>query len=916
MNRREFLKAVGLTATGALLSACDQRGPTKLISRILPTDSNLLPGEALLVRSTCTECPAGCGLIASVRNGHPVKLEGNPEHPLNRGALCLRGQASLSRLYLPQRLRQPLVRAAGGGLEPATWEQALARIRAALGEDGGRRHLFLSGRTAGALAEVIDLFCAGRRIERLPDYEVFSQAALRQANELVFGRPEIPEFAIGRADLLVSLGADLVETFINPVGFAMDLASARERDDFRWIHFEPHFSLTGNHAGERRTLRPASEPWLLAWLLSVLPPRRPLPAAVAAALPKINAADAARETGLGIGQLHDLAQAFRHAQAPLLVVGGVATAHPQGLLTAVLAALLQASQDMAGRTVDFSLARNDRQVGAPNDLGRLEDRLRADRVGVLFLHQVNPVAYRPSLAAAITQAKFRVGFSDVLNPTMETCDVVLPLSHSLESWGEEEPCRGLRSVIQPALTPLGQTRSLGDILLSLNGQDGSYAEHLDRRWGAEQDELRARGFQRIDTINPALTLQSRAATDFLERSVLLPVPAGRTLVVVPSLRTYDGRSDVLPLLSEVPDTLAAISYGEWLMISGADAQALGVRDRDVVEAVFTGGQVRLPVRIQPALPAGVVVVQQPFLQGAAHPCDPQTGEFLAVLPIEALQPVQDQGILPILSGSMDAAGRGIQGPVEHEHKHEHERESVAPTLYPKHEHQDYRWAMAVDLDRCTGCGACVAACYVENNIPLVGPDEHVAGREMSWIRLEPYLNDQGKLDIVPMLCQHCDHAPCEAVCPVYATYHTPEGLNAQVYNRCVGTRYCANNCPYKVRRFNWLDHPREKPLELMLNPDVSARPKGVMEKCTFCIQRITRAKDRAQDDDRLVRDGEVVPACAQTCPAQAIVFGNLLDPRARVHGQSQSPRAYRVLEELGTQPAVSYLKTGGEPHEA
>ena len=260
--------------------------------------------------------------------------------------------------------------------------------------------------------------------------------------------------------------------------------------------------------------------------------------------------------------------------------------------------------------------------------------------------------------------------------------------------------------------------------------------------------------------------------------------------------------------------------------------------------------------------------------------------------------------IPILSGSPSQQGRGlIPDPSHRDEKQHHGRES----LYPEHVHKEYRWAMAIDLALCNGCSACVAACYIENNIPVVGKKDHLKGREMSWLRIEPFYGEAGNVDFLPMLCQQCHSAPCETVCPVYAAYHNPEGLNVQVYNRCVGTRYCSNNCPYKVRRFNWFWHRWEKPLNRMLNPELQARGAGVMEKCTFCIQRIRAAKDKAKDGSRTVRSGEVTTACAQSCPTGAITFGNLLDPESRVYRLAHSGRAYRVFEGLGTDPSVYYL---------
>jgi Fe-S-cluster-containing dehydrogenase component len=231
-------------------------------------------------------------------------------------------------------------------------------------------------------------------------------------------------------------------------------------------------------------------------------------------------------------------------------------------------------------------------------------------------------------------------------------------------------------------------------------------------------------------------------------------------------------------------------------------------------------------------------------------------------------------------------------------------------IYPPHEHQDYRWAMVVDLDRCIGCNACAAACYAENNVGIVGPDRIRQGREMAWLSIERYLDEETmeKVTFLPMLCQHCDNAPCESVCPVFAPHHSKEGLNNQIYNRCIGTRFCSQNCPYKVRRFNWFDWRWPKPLHLQLNPDVTVRSKGVMEKCSFCVQRIKETHGVAKDEKRDIRDGEVQPACVQTCPTRALVFGNLMDHNSQVRRLVEDRRAYQAMGYLNTKPAVVYLR--------
>jgi Fe-S-cluster-containing dehydrogenase component len=344
-----------------------------------------------------------------------------------------------------------------------------------------------------------------------------------------------------------------------------------------------------------------------------------------------------------------------------------------------------------------------------------------------------------------------------------------------------------------------------------------------------------------------------------------PPSSGAILVIAPSLRFYDGRSRVIPLLREIPDPLSSVTWDPWVSVSKGMAAGLSLRDGDWVSITVGGWSAELPVMTQPGLRDNVLVIEQ---SAAPSPADliASTGEAGAVVDGVTVRKIASKGKLSYLAGSKIVETKGYV-PLEHIPHHRHEeglrREDI--TFFPVPNYPDYRWAMAVDMDRCTGCSACVAACYLENNVPVVGRKEHLKGREMSWLTIQAYYNEDATADLMPVMCQHCDNAPCEPVCPVFATYHNDEGLNAQVYNRCVGTRYCSNNCPYKVRRFNWFNnHQEPPPLDQLFNPDVSRRGKGIMEKCTFCVQRIRKARDTAKDEKRKIGADEVVPACAQT----------------------------------------------------
>lgn len=959
MNRRDFLKFVGMASSATVLASCGvEKSSEKLIPLLVPAENGYLPGEAMFKASTCTECPAHCGVSAKLIEYNPIKLEGIENHPLNGGALCLRGQSSLMRLYHPQRVKGPLKtkqhelildQLSGSPFEKITWEDAykLALDKMREASRAGRRNVYFSARTSGSLSKMIGEFCDASGVERLPEYEAYSHANLREANNILFGRREIPAYRIEESDYLLTIGADIIETFVSPVNYAVQIQRAKEMQaHFSWVHFEPHASLTGFKATHRKTLKPGSEPHLLSFLLHYIITsnlaQNSIPEDIRQRFLRISPQEAAEKTGLSTEELNHVAQQLAAARNPLVIAGGVSTMQANGLETAVLTGLIQWATGMTGAMVDFSHAEDYSNAGSLNDVANFADRLDKDEIGVVFVNTTDPlfetVPAELQLGERFKKAAFRVALTDIITEEKiknyaDAYDLILPVSHAFESWGDVEPRKGLVNVLQPVLKEtLFDTRSVGDILLNLmqmyRGQEvaATYGDWVKEQWtkrlgDAKTAELLQNGYIVDNTPNVNVSLNGNSVSGFMARANLDGAAAATTLYVMPSIRSYDGRSKVLPLATEVPDPITTISYGSWVSVSEESAKELGLshenltqKHRDELSVEAGGVAAKFGSMVQPGLPGNVYTVQREQINPAMLSYDKRSGEFLARLDGVTVSKTGATRPLAIMAGSIEQGHRTMIPKGTEEHHHGQSYLKGDETLYPDPaEHYPvYRWAISIDLESCIGCSACVAACYMENNIPCVGEEENLRGREMSWIRIEPFYNEEGGMDNLVMLCQQCTFAPCENVCPVYATYHNDEGLNVMVYNRCVGTRYCHNNCPYKVRRFNWFDWTDrgswQEPMTRMLNPEIWVRPKGVMEKCTFCVQRIRKAKDHAKDENRTVRDGEITPACAQTCPTNAITFGNILDKESEVYKKSQADRKFRVLESLGTSPAVHYLR--------
>jgi molybdopterin-containing oxidoreductase family iron-sulfur binding subunit len=953
LSRRAFLKIVGMA--GAAAAGCSKPPTRELMPYVIP-DEDVIPGVPSFYASTCGECPAGCGVVARVREGRVTKLEGNPRDPIGAGALCARGQAALQGLYNPDRLAHPQRRERDGSLAPIAWEaglQALAdRLRAAAAAGPGRV-AFVAPRLGPTRERIVADWLGAWRSNRWLRYEPFDDAPAYAAAELCFGRHDLPVYHLDAGEVVLSFGADFLETWRSPVELTRQYAHFRAPRTGaagiqmgRAVYVGPRFGLTAANCDEWIAPRPGSEAWVALGVLHALVNDGHVETAVdGAALQRFtdgyDPAAVVEHTGVAAAKIRRMAEWFGQADGAVALAG---TADPA---THVVTCILNAVTGNLGRTVRFLAGATVSPASGLGEMDALLAALERGAVDVLMVAEANPAFTQPRFAAALRRVPFVVWCGQVPDETARLAHLLLPCHHRLESWSDAAPRPGVMALGQPVMQPVFETLALGDILLATVHAADAATDALpwtDTRAAVESTwrelhaglgdgsdfaafwaRVREAGglFREAPIASVALRAEALAG-----RLGLPTAPTrGLTLAAVPHIFLYDGRGADKPWLQEIPEPVAQIVWDSWAEIHPETARRLGVAEGDVVELRSAHGGIEVPAHLDERVAPEVVIV--PFGQGhtdygryasgrGANPWRvlPPGARTVAI----AARPTGAHRPLASPLGLPDMLGRPIVGAVALADL----RHGVAPAhhglevpepwqIRPPHVYPHHQWGMTIDLNACTGCSACVAACYAENNLPVVGAEEVARGRIMSWIRIERYVPDRADappLYLMPMLCQQCDHAPCESVCPVYASSHTAEGLNAQVYNRCIGTRYCENNCPYKVRRFNWFDHEWPAPLHLQLNPDVTVRSAGVMEKCTFCIQRIRAAEMDARAERRPLRDGEILPACVQACPAQAMTFGDMKLPDSAMMRRraAHAVRGYRALEELNTAPAIDYLR--------
>ena len=972
-SRRDFLKAVSLTGTAAAMG-CSSEPARKLIPYIIPPE-DIIPGEATWYATTCRECPAGCGLLAKNRDGHIIKAEGNPLHPVNQGRLCARGQASVQGLYNPDRYRGPLQKRSDGSLEPISWEAAEHRLLEKLLEikkKGGKdRAVFLTELISGTQKNLIarwleELNTAGPLL-----YEPFAYEPLRRANEVVFGLNSIPTYHIDQADFLLSFSANFLETWLSNVQYARQFASFHapgKGGKNLFVYVGPRLSMTAANADHWIAVSPENQSLVALGIIHLLLAKGPAAfinseqrAILEAQVKNFSPENIESRTGVKAQTLQMVAEKFSKAQKPLALAEGLFCADTRATETAIAANLLCALSPGARRTIDFEDPASLGEVVPAERMKELTQKMLKGEVDLLLIDRANPLFHLPpawEFLKALKNVPLVVSLSSFPDETSEQAHLILPAHTFLESWGDYSPRKNVAGLLQPVMGPMFNTRHLGNILLSTGRQLAgekkfpwkNFYEMLREAWAQKRmadgssETFWQERLQRGGTWSEAVKESARSLPSSLNVAFTQPLspPPGKAekpfhFVTYPTVQFFDGRTANRPFLQEMPDPMTNITWGGWVEINMDTAKKLGISRGDVLTLRSSHGTLQAPAYPYPGIPEGILAM--PIGQGHAaygrfadsqsgNPIqlvppsiDPGSGAIIRSVPEVSVEKLERSIPLANTDGSLYQYGRGLAQGIswpEYQQMAGQKPPIVLPLpegftkrddFYPPHQHPEYRWVMVVDLDRCIGCGACVVACYAENNVAVVGKGEVLMGREMSWLHIERYFEAaQPMVQFLPMLCQHCDEAPCEAVCPMFAPNHSRDGINNQVYNRCIGTRFCSQNCPYKARRFNWFTWPRDESLNWQLNPDVTVRHKGVMEKCSFCIQRIVAAKVQARSEGRKVRDGEFTTACAQTCPADVFTFGNLKDPDSRVAKLIQDPRAYQVLGQLNTKPAVIYLK--------
>ncbi len=971
-HRRDFLKMLGFGVAAVSLAACET--PVKKAIPYLNKPEDIDPSIPNYYASTYTHNGEYASVLVKTKDGRPVKIEANTLASFSGGSTP-RVQASVLGLYDNERLAGPTVNG-----KSSTWSEVDGQIINKLTELAAANSeikIVTSTCISPSIKKSIGTF-----IEKYPNASVItfdadSDSGALDANLAMFGVRALPTLDFSTCKTIVSIGSDFLGTLKNHSIYSKQFVQTRKlnkdkKSMSRLYSFESNLSLTGANADVRTPIKPSDEGQLVLGLYNAV--------AKATGNPTLSSA------GASFKNLEEAAKDLVRSRGESLVLSGSNDTNIQIIVNHINKML-----DNYGKTLDITKPLYTSQ-GSDADFSQFVSDLASGKVqGVIFMG-VNPVYNSPfsaEIQKGLGKAKLSVSLSDRIDETSALVQYVCPDNHFLESWGDAEPAAGYASLLQPVIQKIFKTRQAIESFLSWSGDNTTSYDFVRNVWrdnyySKQSNFLTFNEFWN-NVLHDGVFTYAASTAPIVESSVDLGSIASSVAASYKSSSTYeyqlykkvaigDGSMANNPWLQEMPDPISKACWDNYAAIAKATATELGVKDGDIVKIDTPSGSLELPVLVQPGQAKGVVSIALGYGRTAVGKCGngigknafpwarfEKSGTLAYYGTIKGISNTGAQSALAQTQTHHTIMGRAV---VQESTLSDYVKDPKAGRYFPKvatyegakkpmeislwseYSRNNHSWGMAIDLNSCLGCGACTIACQAENNVPVVGKQEVINRREMHWIRIDRYYSSDAdrhdfkgleeaaenpEVVFQPMMCQHCNHAPCETVCPVLATTHSGEGLNQMTYNRCIGTRYCANNCPYKVRRFNWFKYHNNVQFadvnlamnndlgKMVLNPDVTVRSRGVMEKCTFCVQRIQEGKLTAKKEKRRPVDGEINTACAQACSTGAIVFGDMNDPESKIakilqleyyEDGTKKPtedRAFHVLEEINVQPNIAYL---------
>ncbi|MGE4132792.1 MAG: TAT-variant-translocated molybdopterin oxidoreductase [Bdellovibrionales bacterium] len=936
--RREFLKLMG--ASIALSSFGCIRRPAQKIIPYAKRPTDLLPGIPNYYASSYIDGLESFGVIVTTRDGRPLKIEGNPDHPGHQGGMSARAHAHILKLYDPDRFtsaKQNLQNAERTNRETVSvkWEDL---DKAVIEQLKKGRVAFLSGTLMSPTTRHLVEEFVGASNAKVYHHDDLSYTNLVDGQAACYGQRGLPRYDLTKARYILAVNNDFLGTWLTPTHFQNQFRQIRQPGDkmARLVSVESNLSMTGTNADIRYRIRPSQTlDALMAILHHIVLVKKASryhgDDGVVRVLSTFS--KGSEELGFDVASIAD--ELLENKGQSIVLAGGPQADTEEGKAIYVAANFLNAVLENDGSTV-FPVNSN---TGAPGSrtLDDLLQDIAQDEVRTLIVHGCNPAYSRPGLdwSAQLKKVEMVIYTGDRNDETGRLADYLACDHHPLENWGDAVSLEGVVSIQQPTIRPLHETRAMQDSLLAwmkglgkgsarANSSETWY-DYLRTNW---RDEGRWTEILQTGIAEGRERPSSGRGFQLSSFTSLKPGArrSGFELAIYSTVGLGDGQLANVPWLQEFPDPVTKIVWDNYACFSPRDAKEQKLTEGQHVSLRVGENELELPVHIQPGQADGVVAVALGYGRKGAGSVADGVGQNALKLAVSREGRLVTAGLevkverlkectkLACTQDHHYMEGRQI---VVEETLHDHiknpggavHRHHIT-SMWDEHKYPGHKWGMTVDLNTCTGCSACVIACQSENNIPVVGKKYVLQGREMHWIRIDRYyVGTPDDPDTVhqPVLCQHCDNAPCETVCPVAATTHSDEGTNDMIYNRCVGTRYCSNNCPYKVRRFNWFDYTEiPAPRHLALNPEVTVRHRGVMEKCTFCIHRINYSKQQAKLADRELRPNEIQTACQQSCPTKAITFGDLNNTHSAVRGEFTSPKSYALLEELNAKPAVQY----------